>query len=113
MFCNRTYNNWFEFFDQLPTQEQQLSSLPSQLMVVSFSKWGLEEKEVDLLTQSYLAFCSVDLYNQNRIARAVNDEIASKSESDNPEAYTNLLDHLCVSGKDPHNKEENNDKETS
>ena len=102
MLCNRTYNyNWFEFVDQLPTQkQQQLSSLPTQLVVSSFSKCGLEEKEVDLLTQSYLAFCSVDSYDQGRIARAVNEEIVSESESDNPEAYTNLLDPLCASGKD-------------
>ena len=65
-----------------------------------FQKCGFDEKEVGLLTQSYLAFVGVDSYDQDRIARAVNGEIVSKSDSLNPEAYTTVTDPLSTSGKE-------------
>ena len=47
--------------------------------------------DVGLLSQSYLAFSAVDMYDQDRIERVVNGEIVSESESDNPEVYTTVL----------------------
>jgi len=49
---------------------------------------------------SYLAFSAAeeDTNEQNRIARAVNGEIVSESESDSPEAY--VSDPLSAAGKE-------------
>ena len=73
MLCSNAYDdNWFQFFENLSTQkQQQFSSLSTQLVLDSFAKCGFDEKKVDLLTQSYLAFSTVDSYDQDRIARAV------------------------------------------
>ena len=102
MLCNDVHHyNWFHFFYNISSQkQQQLSALPTQSVLDSFKKCGFEEKQVDLLTQSYLAFFAVDSYDQERMARAVNGEVVSESESDDPEAYTALSEPLSAKGKE-------------
>lgn len=93
--------NWFEFTESLQSQQQELSSIQAQLMLESFSKRGFDEREMRLLRQSNLAFCAAegDAYDEDRIARAVNGEIVSASESDSLEAYTNVTELLSTAGK--------------
>ena len=55
---------------------------------------------MDLLTQSYLAFCAVDSDDQERMARAGNGEVVSESKSDDHEAYTALSEPLSAKGKE-------------
>lgn len=88
MLLRRCDFNWFEFVECLQSQEQQDISFMSAELFESFSECGLNEKELSLLRMSYLAFCAAegDVYDQDRIARAVNGEIVSESESENPEA---------------------------
>ena len=54
-----------------------------------------------LLKVSYLAFSAAeeDTNEQNRIARAVNGEIVSESESDRPEAYVGVSDPLSAAAR--------------
>ena len=95
--------NWFEFMENIPSQEQQdFLSVPNQLMLELFERCGLDEKEVLLLKQSYMAFCAAegDAYSQERVARVVNGEIVSESESDSPDAYASVLDPLSAAGKE-------------
>ena len=79
-----------KLFEHLLSQkQQQLTSSPTQ---THLQVYDLDQKEGSLLTQSHLAFCAVHSYDQDRIARAVSEEIVSESESDNPEDYTALSD---------------------
>ena len=61
MLChNECGYNWF---DNLPSQTQEkFSSLPTQLVLDTFTKCGFSENDVGLLSQSYLAFSAVDMY---------------------------------------------------
>ena len=40
-----------------------------------------------------------DAYGQKRMARIVNGEVVSESESDSPESYAHIVDPLCNAGK--------------
>lgn len=61
----------------------------------------LSQREMSLLKHSYLSFCAAenDGYDQNRIARALNGEVVSESETDNPEAYASVLDPLSAAAR--------------
>ena len=64
----------------------------SQLPNLSFS-----EHEQSLICQSRGAFdmAEIDAYEEKRLARAVNNEIMTDSESDNPDDYVGISDgHL-------------------
>ena len=64
----------------------------SQLPNLSFS-----EHEQSLICQSREAFdmAEIDAYEKKRLARAVNNEIVTDSESDNPDDYVGISDgHL-------------------
>ena len=93
--------NWFEFIECLQSQKQKDVSSMSAELFESVSKYDLDEKEMSLLNHSYLAFCAaeVEAYDQNRIARAVNGEVVSESESDSPEAYVGVSDPLSTGGR--------------
>ena len=102
MLLRRCDFNSFEFVECLQSQEQQDISSMSAELFESFSECGLYEKELSLLRMSYLAFCAAegDVYDQDRIARAVNGEIVSESESENPEAYMSVSDPLSTAGRE-------------
>ena len=93
--------NWFQFIEHLQTQRQNVSLMSGVPFEPVSSNCDFDEKEMSLLKQSYLAFCAAqgDEYEQERTARAVNDEIVSESESDSPEAYINVSDPLSRPGK--------------
>ena len=60
----------------------------------NISKAELNPKELQLTSQSYDAYLAArnEGYEQDRIARGVNGEIISESESDDPEEYTRVTD---------------------
>ena len=62
---------------------------------------GLDEHQQNLLQQSLQSSHSVnnDAYSDDGIARAMNQEIVSDSESDDPDAYVGLQDPLSKEGK--------------
>ena len=56
---------------------------------------------MELVRQSFAAYSVTEdhQYEQNRIARVINGEIVSESESDDPEAYVGVSQPLDESGK--------------
>lgn len=94
--------NWFEFVECLQNEKQKDVSSMSAELFESVAQCGLDEREMGLLKVSYLAFSAAeeDTNEQNRIARAVNGEIVSESESDSPEAYVSVSDPLSAAGKE-------------
>ncbi len=93
--------NWFEFVEQVEDQLHRDISNEAESVFLEVSKLKIVEKEMCLLKQSYLAYCSVesDMYDQDRTARAINGEVVSESESDTPEAYVGLREPLSTAGK--------------
>lgn len=89
--------NWFEFIEHLQLQGQDFTPVEFDQLFQSLSKYDFDDVELALLQQSYQAFSAaeVDGYDQDQIARAINGEVVSESESDTPEAYTNISDHLA------------------
>ena len=76
--------------------------MSSVLMLESFEKCCLNERDKCLLKQSYLAFCSAkeDAYDQGHTTRIVNGEVVSESEADSPETYANTTDPLSATEKE-------------
>ena len=62
---------------------------------------GLDEHQLQLLLQSKHAvhMAESDAYADGRIARAINGEVVTDSESDNPEDYVHLQDPLSEEGR--------------
>ncbi len=91
--------NWFEFRERI---EQEMCEVPPEALnslldriVNCFSTLGLSQHDLDLVTQSYESFqASVEDCDEERIARALNGEVVSDSDSDNPDAYIGLEDPL-------------------
>lgn len=67
----------------------------------SLLKASLNPEEAHLIDQSYYAFVSAknDTYDQEGTAWALNGEVVSDSESDNPESYTGVSDPLSDRAK--------------
>ena len=88
--------NCFEFTEKHP--EISLRELESFL---NDPKSELNEHQHHLLEQSFRAMEVVnkEAYGDNRIARAINEEVVTESESDNPDAYASLCDPLSQTGK--------------
>lgn len=82
-------HNWFEFISQIESQEELHKLCLGSNILPNFyrdlSSYGLSVKEVELTQQSYMAFkCDEEQhsYNRGRIARILNGDIVSDSESD-------------------------------
>ena len=94
--------NWFEFCERVETQfHTQLALAAMEALFSNISKAELNPKELQLTSQSYDAYLAGrnEGYEQDRIARGVNGEIVSESESDDPEEYTRVTDPLSDKGK--------------
>ena len=91
--------NWFEFYDQLSSLLYKFSNNHSLFDKVM--KLGLDADALCLCKQSFLAFLAAegDAYDQDRTARAVNGQIVSESESDDPDSYVVVIDPLSDAGK--------------
>jgi len=53
---------------------------------------GFEEHEVDLIKQSHDAYCAAEAEEcrQQRVANAINGDVVTDSESDDPDSYIGL-----------------------
>lgn len=87
--------NWFEFVEQLPV------STDAEILFNEISKLELSSQALQLIEQSHLAYlvAEEDGNCQDRIARIVNGEIVSESDSDDPGSYVGLTDPLSQAGK--------------
>ena len=98
--CGCQYN-WFDIVESCPKISE--ASLAAKLeTVVHENSLGLEDSKIQLLLQSKEAFhkAVVDAYENERIARAVNGEIVTDSESDiNAEDLVGLHDIVNNKGK--------------
>ena len=91
--------NQFEFIENLQSHKEQDVFSMAALLYKSLSECNFGDEEVNLIKQSFQAFCA-DEYDQERVARAINGDIVSESESDTPEAYTNVSDPISTAGKE-------------
>lgn len=90
--------NWFEFVEQLHCHHV---STDTEKLFNEVLQLGLDGPDLQLVKQSHLAYLAAeaDVKDQTRTARAVNGEILTESESDDPEAYVGLTDVLSEAGK--------------
>ena len=97
--------NWFEFWAQI---EQLLESDPSTVdlplmkkVFDTISELGLSDEEVNLTNQSYYAFLAAesDQAEDRQRARALNGEVVSECESDDPEAYLSTTNPLSIASR--------------
>ena len=96
--------NWFEFCEraQEHTGKPLLELEPSLDKIFQrASDLGLTDVEYSLTSQSKRAYSATKLPSseEDRIARSVNGEIVTDSDSDNPEEYLGLSDLLTERGK--------------
>ena len=96
--------NWFDVIERAEecygvSGEQVASQL--EVALSEPTRLGLDEHQLQLLLQSKHSFrmAESDAYADGRIARAINGEIVTDSESDNPENYVHLQDPLSEEGK--------------
>ena len=82
--------NWFEVVERLQCQLQRDVATDAEMLFNEVLKFELDGDTLHLVKQSHLAYLAAeeDTYEQDRIARSVNGEIVSESESDDPESYT-------------------------
>ena len=93
--------NWFEFLEQYQSNSLSDAAIDVSSLFNEVSKLKIDTAAFQLLEQSYQAFHAVDtdMYEQDQIARIVNGEIVSESESDDPEKYVGLLNPFSESAK--------------
>lgn len=93
--------NWFEFLEQYQSNLPEGTSSDAEMLYNEVLKFKLDAQAAQLVEQSYQAFVATktDMYDQDRIARSVNGEIVSESESDDPETYVGLSDPFSRLGK--------------
>lgn len=88
--------NCFDFTEKYPE-----ISLQQLELFLHDPKSELDEHQHHLLEQSFRAMevLNKEAYGDNRIVRAINEEVVTESESDNPDAYVSLRDPLSQTGK--------------
>lgn len=92
-------HNWFEIIERLHIQGE--SHPDNEAILSEISQLELDAPSLQLLEQSRLAYLAAenDMYEQQHTARALNGEIVSESESDDPESYVMITDPLSEEGK--------------
>jgi len=93
--------NWFEFVEQYQSNSQKDATVDVSALFNKVSKLKINTAAFELLKQSYQAFhaAETDMHEQEHIARIVNGDIVSESESDDPEKYVGLSDPFSESAK--------------
>ena len=94
--------NWFECIHQLESDFSDeavcklTETFPEQLPALNLGK-----EQENLALTSYRAFLAdkCDAYEQERLARTVNGEVVTDSESDNPDDFVGLTSILDEAGK--------------
>ena len=90
--------NWFDFMEQLGCQR----SSEEETIFADVLKLGLPANALCAVQQSYFASLEVEKehYEQDHTARALNGEIVSELDSDDPDLYFRVKDPLSAAGKD-------------
>ena len=90
--------NWFEFYERVEGMMGECDDVNALLegFFLRVAHMGFAQTHMDLTVQSHDAFASAvrESYEEERMARYINGEIVSESESDNPEEYigvTNVI----------------------
>ena len=93
--------NWFEFIVCVEEQLHKGISCVSNALFDTITTHDYPDLNKELLHQSYAAYSIIeeDEYEQSRMARIVNGEIVSESDSDDPESYVGISEPLSESGK--------------
>ncbi len=93
--------NWFEFVERLQCQLHKDVSTDAEMFFNEIPKLELDPQAQQLVEQSHLVYLASeqDMYEQDRMARTINGEIVTDSESDDPESYVRLRDPLSEEGK--------------
>ena len=90
--------NWFEFQERIvaETGDYERHSVVFGELLSQLENLDFSEHEQSLICQSKEAFdmAEKDAYEERRVARAINNEIVTDSESDNPDDYVGLSDRL-------------------
>ena len=83
--------NWFHFLGQYQSRN---TAVNVEALFNEILKLEIDAGAFELLEQSYQAYLAVekDMYDQDRIARCINEEVVSESESGDPESYVGLTD---------------------
>ena len=79
--------NWFEFVERVSIKEASLEQF-----FLDIPNLGFSEKQIQAVVQSHRAFLSSKSSYEERIARSINGEVVSESESDKPEQYVGIKD---------------------
>ena len=89
---------WFEFVERLQCHHV---STDAEILFNEVLKLEVDAPVLQLVKQSYLAYLTAeaDMKDQVRAARAVDGEIVTESDSDDPEPYVGLKDPLSGAGK--------------
>ena len=84
--------NWFEFHENIEHMIEHCDSNNTAKTLensLEIPHMGFSQSQIEHTVQSHLAFKAApsESYEQERIARSINGEIVSESESDDPEQY--------------------------
>ena len=84
--------NWFEFIDRLEESVTSIAPGITDKFFIMLPSLGLTQQELELVVQSHSVFVAASdaSYEQERLARCINGEVVSESESEDPEEYLNL-----------------------
>ena len=100
--CDSHYN-WFEFVERVEEDSGSDLAIPSTLEKFFLQTPFLEfsQRELELIVQSHRAFTAATsaCYEQERMARSINGEIVSESESEYPEQYVGVKSVTSEAGK--------------
>ena len=98
--------NWFEFHEKIEgIMEQTDSNNVSKTLEEFFLQiphMGLSQNQMEHTVQSHRAFqaAASESYEQERIARSINGEIVSESESDDPDQYVGITSITSAAGRE-------------
>ena len=93
----------FNWFENLQSQKEQDVSSMAALLYKSLSECDFDDEEVNLMKQSFQAFCAAetDEYDQERVARAINEDIGVGTRVRYTRGiYTNVSDPLSTASKE-------------
>ncbi len=94
--------NWFELVELLEDLFQNDISGEAESVFTQISKLGLDTKAFHATEQSYFAYRAIEkeLYEDNHTDRALNGEVVSDRESDDPGSYVGITDPFSAAGKE-------------
>ena len=101
----RSTYNWFQFVESLSNDAVNITEEDFQCLLKGLFEeigvLGLSKHDYELIVQSKEAFDAslLDLQEQERMERAMNGEIVSSSEDDNPEEFLNPRSRVLIDKK--------------